>query len=302
MHKRGIDIKGLKGHSPTPPELNHKRPTYSPLQRRLKEHYIRLLLNVRKACVKVSLEEMKIVCAQLLRDKGEELPHGELKQKIESSLERLRVSEKSDDVLECLLPHSNYLDCELVHQLVILMENDEITKAWEAYRSKFVEACKLTLGSWSKSEMSADSRNSGTVTVGLQTTLTPDSLPIERVLALKGFFCDVMGMKEAEFVGCASSTVTLFYAVSTSRLSFLLYSLSCHRKILEDFSIELAFVPGEFIYSIVLDQGYELFQVSDCKSRQSIEKNGYLPSIYVYTYRIFISHPLTGLYVTHTTA
>ena len=285
MRKRGIDVKGLKSNSPTPPELNHKRPTYSPSQRRLRDHYIRLLLNVRRACVKVSLEDMKIVCAQLLRDKCEELPHGELKQKIESSQERLRVSERSDDVLDCLLPHSDYLDCELVHQLAIHMERDEITKAWEAYRGKFVEACKLTLDSWSKSEMSG-LRNSGTVTVGLQTTLTPDSLPIERVLALKGFFCDVMGMKEAEFAGCASSTVTLFFAVSTSRLSFLLYSLSCHRKTLEDFSIELAFVPGEFIYSIVLDQGYELFKVSDCKSRGSFEKNGHLPSICVYVFSL----------------
>ena len=187
MHRRGIDVKGLKSNSPTPPELNHKRPTYSPLQRRLRDHYIRLLVNVRRACVGVSLEDMKIVCGQLLRDKAEELPHGELKQKIESSLERLRVSEKSDDMLECLLTHSDYLDCELVHQLVVHTENDEMTKAWEVYRGKFVEACKLTLDSWSKSDMSG-LRNSGMATVGLQTTLTPDSLPIERVLALKSFF------------------------------------------------------------------------------------------------------------------
>ena len=62
-----------------------------------------------------------------------------------------------------------------------------MTKAWEVYRGKFVEACKLTLDSWSKSDMSG-LRNSGMATVGLQTTLTPDSLPIERVMALKSLF------------------------------------------------------------------------------------------------------------------
>lgn len=201
------------------------------------------------------------MCGQLLRDKVQELPQGELTRKIDSSLESLLTSERSDDVLECLLPHSDYLDCELVHQLVTHMENDDLTRAWETYRGKFVEACKLTLNCWSKSEVDG-LRNSSTLTLGLQTNLTADSLPIKRVLALQGFFCHVMGMKETEFIGCASSTVTLFFTVSASRLPFLLYSLSCHRKTLEDFAVELAFVPGEFIYSIVLDQEYELFQVS----------------------------------------
>ena len=263
LHKRGVDVTCLKVLSPNPPELNHKRPKYSPLQGRLKEHYIRLLLKVRKACVEVSVEEMKLICGQLLRDKAQELPHGELKQKVENGLERLQISEKSDSMLECLLTNSDYLNCELVHQLVTLMENDELMKAWKTYCGELVEACRLTLDCWSKSEVT-DSRDSDTLTIGFETAITPDSLPMERILALKGFLCHVMGMKEAQFVGCASSTVTLFFAVSTSRLPFLLHSLSRHRKTLEDFSIELAFVPGKFIYSIVLDQEYELFQVSGC--------------------------------------
>ena len=258
-----MDVKGLRAPSPNPPELNHKRPTYSPVQRRLKDHYIKLLVKVRRACEGVSNEDMKLICGQLLRDKAQELPHGELKRKIESDLERLRISVRSDDMLDCLAAHSDYLDCELVHRFVIHMENNEMTKEWETYRGKLAEACKLTLDCWSKSNMT-DLRDSNTLTVGFQTTLTPDSLPIERVLALQGFLCDVMEMKETEFVGCASSTVTLFFNVSTSRLPFLLHSLSCHRKTLEDFSIELAFVPGVFIYSVVLDQEYELIEVSSC--------------------------------------
>lgn len=247
--------------TPNPPVLNHTRPKYSPIQRRLKDQYVTFLVKVRRASVGVSFEDMKIICGQLLRDKAQELPRGEVKRKIEKDLERLHNSLTPNDVLDCLASHSDYINCELIHRLVTQMDNDEMNKAWVAYSEKLKEACQLTLDRWSKFELPG-LRDSGTLTLGFQTTLTPDSLPMEDVLALQGFLCYVLEMKEAEFAGYALSAVTLFFTVCASRLPFLLLSLSRHRSILEGLSIEFAFVPGEFIYSVTLDQDYEFLQVS----------------------------------------
>lgn len=247
--------------SPNPPVPNHTRPKYSPIQRRLKDQYIAFLVKVRRACEGVSFEDMKLICGQLLREKAQELPRGEVKRKIERDLERLHNSVTPSDVLSCLATYSDYINCELIHRLVMQMDNDETNKAWLAYSEKLKEACRLTLDRWSKSDMPG-LQDYSTLSLGFQTTLTLDSLHLEDVLALQGFLCDVLEMKETEFAGYASSAVALFFTVCASRLPFLLLSLSRHRKILEDFSIEFAFVPGEFIYSITLDQDYEFLQVS----------------------------------------
>ena len=261
LHKRSIDIKDLKAANPNPPVLNHTRPKYSPIQRRLKNQYIDFLVKVRRACLGVSFDDMKLICSQLLRDQARELPHGEARRKIERDLERLHNLVTSNEVLDCLATHADYIHCELIYELVMQLDNNELNKAWTAYSDKLKEACKLTLDRWSKSEVSG-SPETGMLTLAFQTTLTPDSLPLERVLKLQGFLCHVLEMMETEFAGYASSTVTVFFTVCSSRLPFLLLSLSRHRKILEDLSIEFAFVPGEFIYSIPLDQDYEFLQVS----------------------------------------
>ena len=165
---------------------------------------------------------MKLICSQLLLGQVQELPHVEARRKIERDLERQHNSVTLNDVLDCLASHSDYINCELIYELVIQLENDELNKAWTAYSYKLKEACKLTLDRWLKSEVSA-SPETGMLTLAFQTTLTPDSLPLERVLKLQGFLCHVLEMMETEFAGYASSTVTVFFTVCISRLHHSCY-------------------------------------------------------------------------------
>ena len=84
------------------------------------------------------------------------------------------------------------------------------------------------------------------------------------MLDLKDFLRKMVGLEEANFEGFANSVVTLFYTVSRIRLPFLVRLFALHRRSLQDFSITVVFVPGEFIYDVTTDQEFPYPKVCAC--------------------------------------
>ena len=98
--------------------------------------------------------------------------------------------------------------------------------------------------------------------VGFQTSLEPEVVTVNKILNLKEYLVDDIGVEEALFEGFSCSNVSLFFSIKLERLAFLIHWCYLHRRdFIEKFNVTLVFVPGHFVYSMEADQEYPFPEV-----------------------------------------
>ena len=256
--------------SSNPPVITNSSPRYYPELTALNKSFINLVREVMS--VGKTVEDLKSICIELLRDVSLN-KHEEIKE--------LRAC-SDGNYIQFLQLYWDSLNCDLMFSLIQQMNNPKLTRDWEKYRTQVGEACRATLTECRRNLPQGRVLPANRISVGFQTDQPPFDVMVQKILDLKDFLKKMMGMKEADFEGFANSDVTLFYTVGRNRLPFLVRLCALHRRTLQEFSITIVFVPGEFIYDVNTDQDFPYFEVCCCSPRiYSITMNslGHLWSI-----------------------
>jgi hypothetical protein len=113
-----------------------------------------------------------------------------------------------------------------------------------------------------KKDIVNDERPKNGMYVGFQTSLEPEVVTVNKILNLKEYLVDDIGVEEALFEGFSCSNVSLFFSIKLERLAFLIHWCYLHRRdFIEKFNVTLVFVPGHFVYSMEADQEYPFPEV-----------------------------------------
>ena len=131
----------------------------------------------------------------------------------------------------------------------------DLRQELDEYKVMVGQACKSTLQDCPKKSASETPTNE--MYIGLQTSAPPEDITIKKIIGLKKYLIENMGMKEAAFEGFACSDVCLFFSLNMEHLPFLIHWCYLHRRdFIEKFHATLVFVPGHFVYSMEADKEY----------------------------------------------
>ena len=233
--------------SPKPPVIRSSSPKYYPEMDDLKDRFITLVREVKGLGGRV--EDLKTICIELLNDVTS------TKRNVQEDINDLMKC-SDDDYIARLQPYWDPLDCKLLFKLIRQLKKPELMTDWERYKGEVKEACKATLVEAKRNLPQRQELPFHQISAGFQTDQTSHDLTIQRILDLKDFLKKMMGLEEADFEGFDNVNVTLFYTVNRIRLPFLVRLFALHRKSLQEFSITVVFVPGEFIYNVSTDQEF----------------------------------------------
>ena len=252
FNQNGVDVTDLFPPPRASPVISHDYPTYCPVIKKLKSPYGILKQKVREIGMKKA--NFKFMCQEVYFDFVD--ARGEVVE-----VTRDDFSDYTDEkALNKILKLADSIDCEVIEDLVTQINEKELLIAWEEYKQLLKEAVLTTLDQCDHGrcrQLIGDQMR-----MGFQTRLPPGQHTIEKILKLKKFLIDVIGLEGTDFEGVHSSQVTVFFGVSKKHLPFLIRLLSAHRRILrDDFSVAVVFVPGHFVYDVDMDQEFFYPQV-----------------------------------------
>ena len=252
FEQNGVDVTDLSPPPRSSPVISHDYPTYCPVIKKLKSPYGSLKQKVREIGMKKA--NFKFLCQEVYFDF------------VDARREVVEVTRDdfsdytNDKALNKILELADSIDCEVIEDLVTQINEEELFKAWETYKQLLKEAVLTTLDQCDHGncrQLIGDQMR-----IGFQTQLPPGQHTIEKILRLKKFLIDVIGLEDTDFEGIHSSKVTVFFGVSKKHLPFLIRLLSAHRRILQDvFSVAVVFVPEQFVYEVDTDQEFFYPQV-----------------------------------------
>ena len=244
-------MSSIKAPAPNPPVIRNSSARYYPEMTALKKSFINLVREVKNVGKTVDSEDLKTICIELLNEVS-----------LNKYEEFTKLRACSDgDYIQFLELYWDSLNCDLMFSLIQQMNDPKLTRDWEKYRTQVAEACRATLTECRRNLPQGRALPANRISLGFQTDQPPFDVVVQRILDLKDFLKKMMGMEEADFEGFANSDVTLFYTVSRIRLPFLVRMCALHRRTLQEFSITIVFVPGEFIYDVITDQEFPYFEV-----------------------------------------
>ena len=233
--------------SPKPPAIRSSSPKYYPEMGDLKDRFIDLVREVKSLARQV--EDLKTICIELLNDVTS------TKRNVQEDINELKKCSDGDYIAH-LQPYWDPLDCELLYRLIRQLKKTELMEDWESYKVDVKEACKVTLAEARRSLPQPRELPAHQISAGFQTDQPSHDVIIQKILNLRDFLKKMMGLKEACFEGFDNVDVTLFFIVNRVRLPFLMRLFALHRRSLQEFSITVVFVPGEFIYNVTTDQEF----------------------------------------------
>ena len=256
LHRRGVDVSSVIIPSQTPPVVRSTSPKYYIEMEDLNDAFITLVREVKKVGASLDPEDLRTICIQLLNGVSS------TKRNVQENIDALQRCD--GDHIGYLQPYWDSLDCNLLHRLIRQLNKPESIRDWEKYRTQVKEACTATLKECRRTLMQGRELPPNQISVGFQTAQPPNDVTVQKMLELKDFLIKRMGLEETDFAGFTNSNVILFFTVSRSRLPFLVRMCALHRRSLQDFSITVVFVPGEFIYDIITDQEFPYPEVCVC--------------------------------------
>ena len=247
LTNHGVDVSSIAQPSPKPPVIRSSSPKYYLEMRDLKYRFITLVREVKGFGRRV--EDLKTICMELLNDVTS------TKRNVQEDINDLMKC-SDDDYIARLQPYWDPLDCELLYQLIRQLEKPELMTDWERYKVQVKEACKATLAEARRSLPQRRELSVHQISIGFQTDQPSHDVTIQKIVDLRDFLKKMMGLEEADFEGFDNVDVTLFYTVNRTRLPFLVRLFALHQRSLQEFSITVVFVPGEFIYNVTTDQEF----------------------------------------------
>ena len=233
--------------SPKPPVIRSPSPKYYPEMDDLEDRFLTLVREVKGLGVQVG--DLKTICIQLLNSVSS------TKRNVQEDINELKKCSDGDYVAH-LQPYWDPLDCSLLFKLIRQLQKPELMTDWDRYKVEVKEACKATLADARRSLPQRRELPVHQISAGFQTDQPSHDVTIQKILDLRDFLKKMMGLEEADFEGFDNVDVTLFYTVNRIRLPFLVRLFALHRRSLQEFSITVVFVPGEFIYNITTDQEF----------------------------------------------
>ena len=242
-----MDVSSIAQPSPKPPVIRSSFPKYYLEMRDLKGRFITLVREVKGLGRQV--EDMKTICIELLNDVSS------TKRNVQEDINELRKC-SDGDCIAYLQPYWDPLDCDLIYHLICQLQKPELMADWERYKVEVKEACKATLVDARRSLPQRSELPVHQISAGFQMDQPSHDVTIQKILDLRDFLKKMMGLEEADFEGFDNVDVTLFYTVNRIRLPFLVRLFALHRRSLQEFSITVVFVPGEFIYNVTTDQEF----------------------------------------------
>jgi predicted nuclease with TOPRIM domain len=269
LKKYKIDISDLQRFKKTsrPPVPAHRVPQYMYRLQQLDTPFASLVTSVKKAVV--TCEDFSTWSISLLTALKARSPHNE---KVENAIVNIQDSSSEDKIFTYLQPFFDPIDVRLIENLIELLVEDsqvdqeseskrrlqvhDVQEKLHSYKSKVEDACTITL-SKCKKDIVNDERPKNGMYVGFQTSLEPEVVTVNKILNLKEYLVDDIGVEEALFEGFSCSNVSLFFSIKLERLAFLIHWCYLHRRdFIEKFNVTLVFVPGHFVYSMEADQEY----------------------------------------------
>jgi hypothetical protein len=249
---QGVDVTTLDLPPVSPPVINHERPQYCPVSKKLRKPFTSFKRTVRRVSKK--MDDFNFTCQEVLQEflraRGKE---GLVKRESFKNC-------SNDAALDLLLDYTDPIDCELLDDLVEQMEDNGLDQEWEDYKRLLKEEVLKTLDQCEKGECRP--LREGQIALGFQTKQQASQHTMDKILGMKGFLTDVVGLRDADFLGVGNSTVTLFFGVARTHLPFLVLWLSRYCSNLRAFSVSVVFVPGEFMYDVDMDQEFSYPKVA----------------------------------------
>ena len=260
LHRRGMDVSSvvIPSQTPRPPVVRSTSPKYYNIieMEDLNDAFITLVKEVKKVGANLDPEDLRTICIQLLNGVSS------TKRNVQEDIDALQKCD--GEYIRYLQPYWDSLDCNLLHRLIRQLNKPDLIGDWEQYRTQVKEACTATLEECRRSLPQGRELPLNQILVGFQTTQPPNDVTVQKMIELKDFLIKRMGLEEADFVSFTNSNVTFFFTVSRCRLPFLVRMCALHRRSLQDFSITVVFVPGEFIYDVIIDQEFPYPEVCMC--------------------------------------
>ena len=254
--RRGVDVSTVIILSQTPPVVRSTSPKYYIEMEDLNDAFITLVREVKKVGANLDPEDLRTICIELLNGVSS------TKRNVQEDIDALQKCD--GEFIRYLQPYWDSLECNLLHRLIRQLKKPELIGDWEKYRTQVKESCTATLEECRRSLPQGRDPPPNQISVGFQTIQLPNDVTVQKMLDLKDFLIKRMGLKETDFAGFTNSAVTLFFTVSRSRLPFLVRMCALHRRSLQDFSITVVFVPGEFLYDVITDQEFPYPEVCVC--------------------------------------
>ena len=253
LERNGLDVTSLKVPPVGQPTIHHESPKYYPAIEDLETPFIDLVREVRQEAVKV--KDLSTICNQLLT-RYARLKDPEMRERLH---ELNNCS--NEQAFGYLQHHIDELDCDLLYKLIMQIKNQRLIDDWDRYRGKVKEACSVTLDKCRREQQKKKLFGKEYLSLGFQTNQVASDTTIQRILELRDFLINRVGLEEAKFEGVANSIVTLFFKISKKRVPFLLHHISRHRRSLLEFDVTVVFVPGVFIYDLVTEEDYQYPEV-----------------------------------------
>ena len=247
LSNHGVDVSCIAQPLPRPPAIRSSFPRYYPEMRDLQYRFITLVRKVKGLGKQV--EDLKTICIALLNTVIS------TKRNVQEDMNDLMKCSDGDYIVYLQL-YWDHLDCDLLFQLIRQLQKPELETDWDRYKAEVKEACKATLDETRGSLIQRRKLPVHQISVGFETDQPSHDATIQKILDLRDFLKKMMGLEEADFEGFDNAHITLFYTVNRIRLPFLVRLFALHQRSLQEFSITVIFVPGEFIYNVSTDQEF----------------------------------------------